>query len=129
MNVERFTRGELARYRIHSYYDGGSIAIEPKALMALLRWLQEHENEIVQDVIHNAGEEQDYDPAILDERNPFTPPESELYPDPATGLWRVAAKQEPPVHDDIHRVEAYRRAIEQGTHQDPAESTDPAERT
>lgn len=35
-------------------------------------------------------------PAILDERNPFTPPEIELYPDPATGLWRVAAKQEPP---------------------------------
>ena len=39
----------------------------------------------------------DYDPAILDERNPFTPPKIELYPDPATGLWRVAAKQEPPL--------------------------------
>ena len=36
--------------------------------------------------------EADYDPAILDERNPFTPP----------------------AHDAIHQVESYRRILEAG---------------
>ncbi len=31
----------------------------------------------IEEATRYAQEEQDYDPAILDERNPFTPPESE----------------------------------------------------
>jgi hypothetical protein len=75
MDVERFMRGKLARYRIHSDYDGDAIAVEPKELLALLTWLQEHEQEIINDQTANmAYEAVQYDPAILDERNPFSDP-------------------------------------------------------
>lgn len=40
-------------YRIHSDYDKDSIAMEPGELMALLRWLQEHEGEITNDTLSN----------------------------------------------------------------------------
>lgn len=77
-------RGELEGVSIH-------IHNENEWIEAVTAWFVLHKpRELEQEA------QQDYDPAILDERNPFTPPEIELYPDPTTGLWRVAAKQEPP---------------------------------
>ncbi len=83
-HVERFKRDwerGLIRYRIDSDYDEESITVEPKELLALLTWLQEHEAEITNDVLSNmaqeAAHEQTYGPAIMDERHPFFVPESE----------------------------------------------------
>jgi hypothetical protein len=57
MDVERFTRDGLVRYRIHSDYDKESITMEPKEVMALLTWLQEHEAEITNDALANMTRE------------------------------------------------------------------------
>jgi len=57
MNIERFTRNRLICYQIHSEYDGDSIAMDPKELLALSRWLTEHENEIVNDSLANMTQE------------------------------------------------------------------------
>src|SRR6266566_4347669 len=57
MEVERVNLHKGQRrfiiYRVSSEYAKDSLAFEPGELMSLLRWLQEHEDEITQDVTAN----------------------------------------------------------------------------
>ena len=54
MKIERFEAfNGFTWYRIFSDYAKDSLALEPKELMALLTYLQEHEHEIIQDTLSN----------------------------------------------------------------------------
>ncbi len=53
MQVERYEINGHPIYRIHSDYAKDSVEMEPRELMALLTWLQEHEAEIRQDRLSN----------------------------------------------------------------------------
>lgn len=53
MEVERVQQQGHVFYRIFSEYAKDSLAFEPGELMALLSWLQEHEDEITQDTLSN----------------------------------------------------------------------------
>jgi hypothetical protein len=53
MEVDRYKINGQVRCRIWSEYEKETLAFEPKELMSLLRWLQEHENEITNDAIEN----------------------------------------------------------------------------
>ena len=49
MRVEHLQEDGHIFYRIWSVYTDDTLACEPGELLALLRWLQEHEDEINQD--------------------------------------------------------------------------------
>jgi hypothetical protein len=51
--VERIQQLGHVFYHISSEYAKDTLAIEPGELMSLLHWLQEHENEIIDDTIAN----------------------------------------------------------------------------
>lgn len=58
MEVERVQRQGHVFYRIFSEYAKESLAFEPGELMALQRFLQEHEDEITQDTLSNRVNEE-----------------------------------------------------------------------
>ncbi len=84
MEVERYMSLGWHIYRIQSSYDHGSIAMTPTEVLALLAKLQELEQQIIQDSLDNSTAE----------------------------AMREIEQDEPPSHDDIHTVEAYRREYE-----------------
>ncbi len=54
MQVERIKQGEHVFYRMSSQYAGwDTLAFEPKELLQLLVYLQEHEQQLIQDSLDN----------------------------------------------------------------------------
>jgi len=54
MEVERVLQHDHICYYVYSAYRKSSLAFEPGELMALQRWLQEHEDEITNDTLSNS---------------------------------------------------------------------------
>ncbi len=84
MEVERIADNGPIFYRVYSTYANDTLAFTPRELLQLLVFLQDLEQQIIADSQANRTAE----------------------------AMREIERDEPPSHDDIHTVEAYRREYE-----------------
>ena len=53
--IERLERDEHMDYRVHSPFLLESADFEPKEMVTLMRWLQEHEGQLTHDALANGS--------------------------------------------------------------------------